>query len=646
MLPQYKLTAKASQRPSANLIKRTLQEAFVGQFLMTPLAGYFGYHAFMIGGLPLDAKLPGLFELCKKFALGTFVSEHVIYLAHRTLHHKALYARFHKQHHSYVESMGISAEFAGPVEQLFVNFVPTLCGGALRGSHPFIFFFWLIYRLTETYETHSGYYFGDTFLGKLGLLHGESSSFHHAHHLENRGNFASWHVDALFGTMDAWLADGDYDGYLEKHLHGVVQLLQALDSRKQLVLGSLQQLSPSLLLVQQLLSVLELFGELRPAGNKRCDLPFELAPQRRTVLLCLGLFGAGLTSFLFATQQTVLVFHGSMFERRNASMQVVVQAQCLGQLSRHANKQRVLPGPGHLKIVERFALGKPLSRCAVFRATTTMDSRAAEELEALRAIYGDELAVEGASVTVVVGRRQDREDAAVGLRAVLPQGYPGEEAPVPQMLGWPVPVGKVVEELGEMFEPGEVVLFAWVEHVRNAWADLEAAAGGHAARGAEALGGGESPKLPEPPAAPAAEARVAAEVEVQVVSGEPFTSRKSTFQAHLARVEGVPQVEAMLARLRANPKIARASHNMLAYRIERSDAPGTFLCDNDDDGENAAGSKLAELLALTDAKNVAVVVSRWYGGVHLGPARFKIISNVARELLVQQGLVPRSTDTS
>lgn len=33
--------------------------------------------------------------------------------------------------------------------------------------------------------------------------------------------------------------------------------------------------------------------------------------------------------------------------------------------------------------------------------------------------------------------------------------------------------------------------------------------------------------------------------------------------------------------------------------------------------------------------NVLVVVSRWYGGVKLGPDRFSIINNVAREAVVE-----------
>jgi putative IMPACT (imprinted ancient) family translation regulator len=56
--------------------------------------------------------------------------------------------------------------------------------------------------------------------------------------------------------------------------------------------------------------------------------------------------------------------------------------------------------------------------------------------------------------------------------------------------------------------------------------------------------------------------------------------------------------------------------------------------DNDDDGEDAAGSKLAYLLDMRKDENVLVVVSRWYGGIHLGPKRFAHIINVARVLLL------------
>ena len=62
---------------------------------------------------------------------------------------------------------------------------------------------------------------------------------------------------------------------------------------------------------------------------------------------------------------------------------------------------------------------------------------------------------------------------------------------------------------------------------------------------------------------------------------------------------------------------------------------GTLLWkhDNDDDGEHGAGTKLAHLLQIRNEDGVLLVVSRWFGGIHLGPKRFAHISNVARDLL-------------
>jgi hypothetical protein len=74
-----------------------------------------------------------------------------------------------------------------------------------------------------------------------------------------------------------------------------------------------------------------------------------------------------------------------------------------------------------------------------------------------------------------------------------------------------------------------------------------------------------------------------------------------------------------------------------AYRVEVS--PGVFAADCDDDGESAAGGRLLHLLGVLRARNVAVVVSRWFGGVHLGADRFKLFANAARELLDAHGFV-------
>jgi len=66
---------------------------------------------------------------------------------------------------------------------------------------------------------------------------------------------------------------------------------------------------------------------------------------------------------------------------------------------------------------------------------------------------------------------------------------------------------------------------------------------------------------------------------------------------------------------------------------------GSYLEDNDDDGEDAAGSRMAHLLSIMKVENVMVVVTRWYGGIKLGADRFRLINQVSREALVNGGFV-------
>jgi hypothetical protein len=61
--------------------------------------------------------------------------------------------------------------------------------------------------------------------------------------------------------------------------------------------------------------------------------------------------------------------------------------------------------------------------------------------------------------------------------------------------------------------------------------------------------------------------------------------------------------------------------------------------DCDDDGESAAGSRIAHLLEILEVENVLVVVSRWYGGILLGADRFKHINQAARDALEVGGFL-------
>ncbi|GAA5979190.1 hypothetical protein JCM10908_002833 [Rhodotorula pacifica] len=126
-----------------------------------------------------------------------------------------------------------------------------------------------------------------------------------------------------------------------------------------------------------------------------------------------------------------------------------------------------------------------------------------------------------------------------------------------------------------------------------------------------------------------------------IISSEPIIDRQSVFVGHTAKVESLEEIDAVMDALLSNSKIARATHNISAYQF--TTASGTRHADNDDDGETAAGSRLAHLLTLLDVPNVMVVVTRWFGGVHLGPDRFKL--SAARDALTDAGFLPSADES-
>ena len=117
-----------------------------------------------------------------------------------------------------------------------------------------------------------------------------------------------------------------------------------------------------------------------------------------------------------------------------------------------------------------------------------------------------------------------------------------------------------------------------------------------------------------------------------IVTGEILEDRRSVFQGHTACVQSQEEVQLVLRKLYTNKKIAQATHNISAYRIYLPEKK-SWLADCDDDGEDAAGGRLLHLLEILDITDRIVVVSRWFGGIKLGPDRFKLINNAARLVL-------------
>ncbi|XP_017775592.1 PREDICTED: protein IMPACT-like [Nicrophorus vespilloides] len=126
-------------------------------------------------------------------------------------------------------------------------------------------------------------------------------------------------------------------------------------------------------------------------------------------------------------------------------------------------------------------------------------------------------------------------------------------------------------------------------------------------------------------------------VKYNIIHGETIEDRKSIFQGHVCVVNSEEDVKNVIKLLLQNKKISQAKHNISAYRITKPN--GVLLQDCDDDGENLADGRLMHLLQILNVMNVVVIVTRWYGGIHLGKDRFKHINHAARLALQTGGFV-------
>ena len=270
--------------------------------------------------------------------------------------------------------------------------------------------------------------------------------------------------------------------------------------------------------------------------------------------------------------------------------------------------------------------------------------RRQDEHEALEAIYSATGELEGS----IGGPWRVKLGLDAVLELHLPPGYPSRTAPTP-IIHAPtlceLEVSALAAELAEMWA-GDEVVFQWAEHCRTfletaALAAAEDGAPGGAAAADDADGADADAAAAAFALATFAESDDDDIHRVDLFHGEPFHPPKSgpgeCFVAHVARVTCLGHVRWALAELKRDRKIARATHNMVAYRFW-DESRGVQVSDNDDDGESGAGKKLAELLELTGSQDVLCVVSRWFGGIHLGPARFKYIAHTGREAMQGAGL--------
>ncbi|KAF8804072.1 C4-methyl sterol oxidase [Phlegmacium glaucopus] len=126
------------------------------------------------------------------------------FVAHQALHTRYLYKHIHKIHHKYSAPFGLAAEYAHPAE-VFILGAGTICGPLLycyftRNLHLLTVFIWIVLRLFQAIDAHSGYDFPWSLNRIIPFWSGaEHHDFHHMAFTNNFSTSFRW-WDRIFGT--------------------------------------------------------------------------------------------------------------------------------------------------------------------------------------------------------------------------------------------------------------------------------------------------------------------------------------------------------------------------------------------------------------------------------------------------------------
>ncbi|KAM0307772.1 hypothetical protein HYE67_000548 [Fusarium culmorum] len=115
-----------------------------------------------------------------------------------------------------------------------------------------------------------------------------------------------------------------------------------------------------------------------------------------------------------------------------------------------------------------------------------------------------------------------------------------------------------------------------------------------------------------------------------------LSSRGSVFIAHAIPITSPSTRGAVVKSLMAEkPELETATHNAWAIRTSFGNSPlkqeASF-----DDGESGCGNFLLQQLRDLDISNTLVVLTRWYGGVMLGPDRWRLMKECLNDVLSSQ----------
>ncbi|GGD72242.1 YigZ family protein [Croceicoccus mobilis] len=110
---------------------------------------------------------------------------------------------------------------------------------------------------------------------------------------------------------------------------------------------------------------------------------------------------------------------------------------------------------------------------------------------------------------------------------------------------------------------------------------------------------------------------------VMLVLDKIISDRGSKYAVSGAPCRDADEAATLLAELKRTKKFAKATHN--TWGLIGADGPV-----KNDDGESGAGMIILQMLEREELYEHLVVVTRWYGGKHLGGDRFRHVTEAVR----------------
>lgn len=107
--------------------------------------------------------------------------------------------------------------------------------------------------------------------------------------------------------------------------------------------------------------------------------------------------------------------------------------------------------------------------------------------------------------------------------------------------------------------------------------------------------------------------------------------RKSKYTVVYNHIESKQDLDDFLKLIKSDSYFKKATHNSYAYRILQEN--GSVVEWKNDDGETGAGMCILREIQRADYINIVVVVTRFFGGIHLQNDRFKHVIDATKRIL-------------